>query len=387
MTGTAGGRLDPDRLAVLESERDFLLTSIRDLDEEYAAGEIDRHDYEALKDDYTRRAADTLRAIDNQRAAFAQAPGVGRRQIIGWLVGLAVLGTVAGLLIAQSAGERLDGDQISGGVRTSPQALLEQARRAMADPANYDDVVDAYDEVLEQDPSNVEALTYRSWVRRLRGDDVGGLIADFEEAARLDPSYPDRIPFHAISLTDLDRWDDAAAVLDEIDLETAPSFVQQLLVGRGTLGQVYGESRYAAIDGAAAPTLDDLGIDGARALAAGGYLVGTDKPNRFVAALKLYDAVLDVEPDNATALARRAFLLAQIGEVDQALELLDRAVAAHPDDAEARLTRALLLADRDPQRACTDVRHVETLAEAETLPQAFITQAAELVDALGCGAG
>ena len=52
-----GKRFDPDALAALEEERTFLLTSLRDLDAELAAGDIDRADYDELRDDYTRRTA------------------------------------------------------------------------------------------------------------------------------------------------------------------------------------------------------------------------------------------------------------------------------------------------------------------------------------------
>ncbi|HVF14391.1 MAG TPA: hypothetical protein VM942_07310, partial [Acidimicrobiales bacterium] len=47
----------------LEEQRDVLLKSLRDLEEERDAGEIGEDDYGALKDDYTARAAAVLRAI------------------------------------------------------------------------------------------------------------------------------------------------------------------------------------------------------------------------------------------------------------------------------------------------------------------------------------
>ena len=37
--------LDPDALAALEEERDFLLRSLQDLEREYAAGDVDESDY------------------------------------------------------------------------------------------------------------------------------------------------------------------------------------------------------------------------------------------------------------------------------------------------------------------------------------------------------
>ncbi len=45
-SGSARRReLDPDALAALEEERDFLLRSLEDLEREYAAGDVDDSDF------------------------------------------------------------------------------------------------------------------------------------------------------------------------------------------------------------------------------------------------------------------------------------------------------------------------------------------------------
>src|SRR5687767_3664723 len=62
-------RFDPDALASLESERDFLLRSIADLETEREVGNLDEERYRALKDDYTARAAAVLRSIEEGRDA------------------------------------------------------------------------------------------------------------------------------------------------------------------------------------------------------------------------------------------------------------------------------------------------------------------------------
>ena len=63
---------DADR-APLEEQRDFLLRSLEDLEREHEAGDIDDHDYEALRDDYTVRAAAVLRALDAHAALQTEA--------------------------------------------------------------------------------------------------------------------------------------------------------------------------------------------------------------------------------------------------------------------------------------------------------------------------
>src|ERR671910_13970 len=73
--------LGPDTLAALEEQRDFLLRSLADLEREHRAGDVDDHDYATLKDDYTARAARTIRAIEAHQARVAAARrGRGR----GW---------------------------------------------------------------------------------------------------------------------------------------------------------------------------------------------------------------------------------------------------------------------------------------------------------------
>ena len=42
-------------------DRDFLFSSLEDLEREYAAGDMDLADYEALKSSYVKRLADVLR--------------------------------------------------------------------------------------------------------------------------------------------------------------------------------------------------------------------------------------------------------------------------------------------------------------------------------------
>lgn len=82
-------KLNPDRLAALEEERDFLLASLEDLENEHEVGDLDDADYRQLKDDYTVRTADALRAIDDHHAQLDAATSSPRRGArLGWLLGL-----------------------------------------------------------------------------------------------------------------------------------------------------------------------------------------------------------------------------------------------------------------------------------------------------------
>lgn len=103
-------RLDPDELAALEEQRDFLLRSITDLDQEHAAGDLEDGDYQSLKDDYTARAAEVLRAIEQQKQGFAQARrprSAPRTAMI--IAGVLAFGLVAGWAVARPWGRERPG--------------------------------------------------------------------------------------------------------------------------------------------------------------------------------------------------------------------------------------------------------------------------------------
>jgi len=67
----------PERRIQLEEEREFLLTSLNDLEREFAVGDVDADDYASLKDSYTARAANIIRELAN-----VSEPKV--RKGIGW---------------------------------------------------------------------------------------------------------------------------------------------------------------------------------------------------------------------------------------------------------------------------------------------------------------
>lgn len=370
------GRVDPDALAALEEERDFLLRSLRDLEDERDAGDIDEADYAQLKDDYTRRAAAAIRSIDHQQAELRSRPGMRWRQALVWLVGLALLGGVAGLLIARSAGTRSEGETITGGTRTSVVTRLNQARALLGEQDRWDDAIDLYDSVIEEQPSNTEALTYLGWLQYRRGEPADDALESLDQAIAIDGDYPDALVFKTIVLSDAGRYDEAGVALGALDLEMAPEGIRSLVIQRGLVGVVYGESVYAALEVEGSPTLVELGLSPEQALAAAGYLLGTDKSGRSVAALKLYEAVVEADSDNSAALSRQAMLLAFTLEpdlLDQAVVLVERAVVADPDDPEALLSRVTVftLAEVSPEVVCDDAALLRSL---DDLPDDFLVQ-------------
>ncbi|MGE3620462.1 MAG: hypothetical protein AB7L84_08370 [Acidimicrobiia bacterium] len=193
------GELDPDLVEALEEHRDFLLRSLDDLEREHEAGDVDDADYEALKDDYTARAARVIRAIERRRARFvAPRPRAAghRGRTVAWIVGVVAFALLAGVMVARAAGRRDVGEVASGDVRRSVTEDLNRGRN-LAAAGDRAGAVEVLDGVVERAPDNPEARTYRGWFRYLDGDQQGGLT-DLLAAATAHPDYPDVHAFLAI---------------------------------------------------------------------------------------------------------------------------------------------------------------------------------------------
>ncbi|QXC60952.1 hypothetical protein KSP35_21985 [Aquihabitans sp. G128] len=209
-SGSKGpARLDPDELAALEEQRDFLLRSLQDLEREHDAGDLEDDDYRELRDDYTGRAAETLRAIDEQRAAFADArTGKGRGRTLATFGAVILFAVVAGLLVASSLGARKAGDTITGGVDTQQTPSQKaQACVQQMDPQAPSKPIACFRAVLDDDPKNVVALTWLSWQLELSADYVpAAQAAELQDAAgsmveravTSDPGYSYARAFRAI---------------------------------------------------------------------------------------------------------------------------------------------------------------------------------------------
>ena len=267
-----------------------------------------------------------LRAIDEDRAVRAAAPRRSPGRTVVWVLGVLAFGVLAGLLVAQAAGRRTGSDTLSGDIRQSSEDLLLEAQQQFA-AGDVDAALATYDEVLELQPGNVEALTYRAWVGR-----NGGALTDAEalelldEAVATDEAYVDARLFRAIVLTELGRSGDAVGDLLVLDPDGIPEGMGPMV---GGFGVRVAEARLAEGEPAEANEVLDL--------------------------------VLAVDPDNVDALLGRGILLGRAaasadGEdrqllLGQSLDALDRADALVPDAPTVLLARAQVLAgvDRDAE--------------------------------------
>jgi tetratricopeptide (TPR) repeat protein len=224
----AGTVTDDERVA-LEAERDFLLRSLDDLDNERRAGNIDDDTYERLHADYTARAAAVLRKLRDGLDADVPAapPRSGRRR---WLppVAIALVAVAAAVLLAQSVHDRGDGGSITGndvGTQSAAQtgAALQKAveqrpndynaRIALARFLLNNDLrraLEQYDRAAELDPKQPEPVAYSGWINALAasslpsGDKDRDLLVQrafdrFDHAIEIAPKYADSFVFRGIT--------------------------------------------------------------------------------------------------------------------------------------------------------------------------------------------
>lgn len=226
----------------LQEERDFLLASLRDLEDERGSGEIAEDDYRALRASYTARAAEVLRRIQAEQdpaptppaaepgppATAEQASGAGeapvaprrRRRLKAAVAatGAALAGAGVVLVASGFIGSRHAGQQVTGStpLASGPPADMAAARQAMAQH-DFVDAVKLFDAVLAKVPDQPEALAYKGWLLDQAGKEQNnaGLVqqglASIQAAVTADPSYPDAHFFLGMVLLN-DEHDPAGAI-------------------------------------------------------------------------------------------------------------------------------------------------------------------------------
>jgi len=180
----------------LRDEQQFLLRSLRDLDNERAAGDIDDADYAALRDGYISRTAAITRELNGAGASEAISRNWVRRiLVIGCVIAVAA---GAGIWVASQSGQRLPGESATGAIDQSSSGILATARQLnFSDPGK---AIELYTQVLKLEPDNAEALTYRSWILALTARAASGSVKqlalvtavnDLLRAQQVDDQYPD----------------------------------------------------------------------------------------------------------------------------------------------------------------------------------------------------
>lgn len=197
----------------LEEERDFLLASLADLERERDAGELSERDYQSLHDDYTARAAVVLRALEkgSRRSKQESVPVRTRRSLGITAVVVLAIAAMAGGAVAMFAGQRDPGAPMTGSLPDTPSGRMARALQ-LESQGNAADALRIYDELIAEDPRNVQALAYRGWLLKRAGlPDMA--MESLDRAVAIDPRFPDAHFFRGMVLYQ-DRKDPAAAVVE-----------------------------------------------------------------------------------------------------------------------------------------------------------------------------
>ena len=316
----------------------------------------------------------TLRSARRRAAAGDSRLPTPRRRwraVAGWTAAVVLFTAAAGVLVARFSGSRGVGDSITGEIRLTARELNFQALGAFNN-GDIDGAIALYDEALQQQPSNAEALTYRGWLTSRRGDGPAA-VAYLDDAIASDPDYADARLFRAIVALDADdaeRAADEMAAFDGLDPSPdAEALVTQARV-RERVAEAVGVAALQRVDAVySVPdrgAFDESGLTVADAVAAAEARASQGCEGCLLDALQVLDWVLKSSPADADVLAERGWLLARTGDAEL-LELgmayLDEALSVEPGHARALVHRAFAHSARgDTAAAHADLAAFDSLA-------------------------
>ncbi len=158
----------------------------------------------------------------------------------GWLAWWALGSRPGGCWLFRLASAGL-GDNITGSIEESSRQQVFRCQELGQNPATLVDSFDCFDDVLERDPSNAEALAYRGWYGVLlsgsaqaAGEDEAAvqLLATagtfLDRAIEADPTYPDARAFRMIVLERLGQVEEACSDYGVLRDINAPGMIGQL---------------------------------------------------------------------------------------------------------------------------------------------------------------
>ena len=254
-------------------------------------------------------------------------------------------------------------------VWTEPNAsreLLFEAQQTVV-AGDIAAAIAVYDEVLELQPSNVEALTYRGWLTARSGD-LDRAAAYLEEAIATDPDYPDAHLFRSLVALDQGEIERAEAELAIFDASDPPPFARSLIESsqlRSRIRRAQQEAALAAVEAERAAA----GADGtepvafaATSLTVGQVALAAEQlatEGRLLDAVRLFDWALESRPDDPEALTGRGWLVARTGDPELlavGIAHLDRALELDPAYPFALVYRAFARHQQgDPEAARADL--------------------------------
>lgn len=206
----------------LQNEREFLLRSLDDLEDEFAAGNIDDDTYKTLHDDYTARAARVIQSLDDGVPRATPEPAEPSRMLRVLTVGgIIVFCVAAAFLLAHAVGERGAGQTITGNGQVAsgganpckaPKSYDEHVAcaRSKMGSNDYFTAIQEYTAAVGIDPKQAEPYAYRGWLSALTAANVSDAssrnlllnraLSDMNQALAVNPNYTDTYVFKGLML-------------------------------------------------------------------------------------------------------------------------------------------------------------------------------------------
>lgn len=208
-------RFDPDRLAELEEQRDFLVRSLADLDSEFAAGGIDPDEYRVLRDDYVSRTAEVLRSLVEDRQVSPPIESDGRTRWLITMLVMLVVASIAGVVLSQTFGQRRPQDGITGDVDRSLRSQIFEAR-ALFGAGDSEGALEVAGEILAEDPDHVDALLLTAQINSQQGE-VLLALQQVDQILLGDPDHIDGLTLRGWVLVNIDNPELVAAGISALD--------------------------------------------------------------------------------------------------------------------------------------------------------------------------
>jgi tetratricopeptide (TPR) repeat protein len=257
-------------------------------------------------------------------------------------------------LLARSVGHRGAGTSLTGSGASIRERKAECLTTSFQEPAEG---IECYDRILDEQPDDVEALTYQGWAM-VRSDRVDDGSANFDRVVELDPTYPDVHVFRASVLNTAGDPAGAQAELDALYALDPPAGILSTLESMGLDREV----AYQLLDPAVQPCWDK--VEQAASLGTGAD-DRAEAASLFTEGITCVTGVVAANPDLVDALEMQGYLLGSSGEPElmaQAGGALDRAIALAPTDPTPLLLRAALRnVSDDFQGALADLDALDAL--------------------------
>lgn len=187
------------------------------------------------------------------------------------------------------------------------------------------------------EPTTADDFVSRGHGLMQRGQ-YAAAIADFEEAASLNPRWALPLANHGIALVHRGEFDEAEATFARAaEIDADDPFLHQ---GRGMLFLARGKPVQAVTE-----LTRSLELAPGEAYSLGRRAEALALLGQFDDALADLDSVLDAEPDHVGALRDKARILHWLGDAEAALPTIERLIAIAPDDPWARVKRSRILRD------------------------------------------